>query len=119
MARSQAIQATNHEDTTNTRDSDSIRHLESSDDDIFDDEVAAEDEDVPDDDAASWTTYYSGGDDESPPPVLHDVKLPSVSAFCDVPNVGVLNVRSISVSAASSSSQLSCNNLVSITCTAT
>ena len=90
MARSQAIQATNHEDTMNTRDSDSIWYLESSDDDIFDDEVAAEDEDVPDDDAASWTTYYSGGDDESPPPVLHDVKLPSVSAFCDVPSVGVV-----------------------------
>ena len=84
MARSQAIQATNHEDTTNTRDSDSIRHLESSDDDIFDDEVAAEDEDVPDDDAASWTTYYSGGDDASPPPVPHDINLPSVSVRHDV-----------------------------------
>ena len=53
MARSQAIQATNHEDTTITRDSDSIRHLEGSDDYIFDDEVAAEDKDVPNDDAAS------------------------------------------------------------------
>ena len=48
-----------------------------------------EEEKLPYDDVVSWTKYVSSGDIESSSVVLHDVKLPSVSAFCDVPSVVV------------------------------
>ena len=69
----------------------------------FDQVATVEEEKLPYDDVVSWTKYVSSGDIESSSVVLHDVKLSSVSTFCDVPSVGVLNVRSISVYSATSS----------------
>ena len=97
MTRSQLAHANNDEGPTDFQEPVYIGdHEYPMDVKAFDHVATVEEEKLPYDDVVSWTKYVSNGDIESSSVVLHDVKLSSVSAFCDVPNVGVLNVRSIS-----------------------
>ena len=97
MTRSQAAHANDDEGPMDFQAPVYIGYQEyPTDVEAFDQVATVEEEKLPYDDVVSWTKYVSSGDIESSSVVLHDVKLPSVSTFCDVPSVGVFNVRSIS-----------------------
>mmetsp|Transcript_1916 Transcript_1916/g.3025 ORF Transcript_1916/g.3025 Transcript_1916/m.3025 type:complete len:98 (-) Transcript_1916:276-569(-) len=90
MTRSQLAHANDDEGPTDFQEPVYIGdHEYPTDVETFDQVATVEEEKLPYDDVVSWTKYVSSGDIESSSVVLHDVKLPSVSTYCDVPSVGV------------------------------